>query len=142
MLSAGRYPQIAGNVADHMTKVNDLTRKQWNEGEFKILVGLAKRVRKHVTMLDNDKKNMAYIKCVSIDEDGYLAFRRGGHLPTRITYRVSSEQKEAGETTLRDVIDLFQQNTKYLCINRSWPHAKIFEDGEQETIPQEFKPAS
>ena len=131
-LVAGRYPPFASNGVDDMEYVNAQTHKEWSDDEFKKTYDLATRVRAHCARLDSDNKCPAKRMSVSIDEDGYLAFRTGGHLPTRITYRVSSVQRKHGETTLQDVISLFKGDDRFHRINCDWDNAMILEDGKDD----------
>ena len=131
-LLAGRYPLFSGNEKNHMEKTNAQTSKLWDDDEFQSLYALAKRVRAHAARIDRDRKNPASRQSVRVDDDGYVTFRMGGHLPTRITYRVSSKQKKAGRTALQDMIDLFRGDDRFHLINRHWPSATIFEDGEND----------
>ena len=143
-LQAGRYPPFADDARDHARKVNAQTRKQWNDDEFRSIVTLAKRVRAHAARIDGDSKNSSFTDSLRIDEDGYVAFRMGGHLPTRITYRVSSNLRKTGETALLNVVDLLVRHDPNRIINRYWPKAVILEDGEndkgqKETIPRFYE---
>jgi hypothetical protein len=127
-----------------MSQVNAQTHKQWNDDEFRSIVSLAKRVREHAARIDGDSKNPVFRHSLRIDNDGYVAFRMGGHLPARITYRVSSEQKSKGETALVDMVDLLSKHDPDGIINRYWSKAIILEDGmsdkgQRETIPREYE---
>lgn len=57
-----------------------------------------------------------------------LVVRSGGHLPTRITYRLSGVQKRNNETTLEDVKSLFKGDDQFLFLNSLWDKSLICED--------------
>lgn len=127
-LQVARYPPDGNDGGDYAEKVNARTSSEWNDQKFQTFIDIAKRIRAHVVRIDSDSKNPALKKSVRVDSDGYVAFRTGGHLPTRITYRFSSEQNKAGQTELEDMIDLLKENDSLHLINQSWTIATIYED--------------
>ena len=127
-LQAGRYPPDGNDGGDYAEKVNARTSNEWNDQKFLNLIDIAKRIRAHVVRIDSDSKNPALKKCVRVDSDGYVAFRTGGHWPTRITYRFSSEQNKTGQPELEDMIDLLKEYDSLHLINQSWAIAAIYED--------------
>ena len=129
-LLAGRYPPYAEDREHYAAKVNSRTYKEWNDEKFRAIKKLATRIREHVTKIDSDNRNTALKMKVMVDSDGYIAFRTGGHLTTRITYRLSSEQKRAGQTEPQDMLNLLESGEKLYPITRDWRNAKLFEDVE------------
>lgn len=129
-LLAGRYPLHASDGEEYMTSVNARTSNEWNEKIFRALIDLATRIRAHVARIDFDSNAPAFKRSVLVDADGYVAFRSGGHLPTRITYCLSSEQKSRGQTKAQDVISLLTEGNALRFITSNWNSAEVYEDGE------------
>lgn len=135
VLVDARYPIHVDEVVSYSEAVNEQTRRVWSEDNFNSFLELADRVRKHSMKIDNDSKNPASYKSWNIDDDGYLAFRIGGHLPPRITYRVSTVQEQNSAASLSDVKSLFAsipiRALGVPTLNEYWDQTLIFEDGKK-----------
>ncbi len=127
VLVDARYPVIVPEGQSHSDVVNQQTRRIWSIGNFDDFYALAERVREHVRAIDRDSNNPAIRHSWQVDQDGYLAFRVGGRLPPRITYRLSSVQVGAGSTSLDDMKPLFPSND-HILLNHYWGSAWIYED--------------
>lgn len=132
VLIDARYPVFVPEGESYSDTTNQQTSKIWNSQHFESLTELAMRVREHSKGLDRNSDNPAFLMTVNVDDDGYLAFRIGGDLPPRITYRLSSEQRQTGQTSTEDVKFLFQ-SSEFQRILHYWDRAWIYEDGEGKT---------
>ncbi len=131
VLIDARYPVLVEDRTSHSDVVNKQTQRIWNEENFDAFVNLANRVKKHASAIDQDTETPAYFMSYNIDEDGYLAFRSGGHLPSRITFRVSAAQRREGKTSTDDVKSLFASD-EFVRLTYHWDQAWIYEDGRKE----------
>ena len=127
VLVDARYPVYVPEGQSYSNVVNQQTRKIWSIENFDAFYALAERVREHAHAIDSDSNNPAEMSSWQVDQDGYLAFRAGGHLPPRITYRISSAQVEAGTTSLDDMKKLFA-SPQYFRLKHFWDSAWIYED--------------
>lgn len=132
MLVDARYPVLVPNSASYADTINQQTGRVWSCKNFVASTELANRVKEHSRTIDRDPKNPAFPMSVNVDDDGYLAFRVGGNLPPRITYRLSSVQKRNHETSLDDMKALFA-SPRFQRLRCYWERAWIYEDGEGKT---------
>ena len=132
VLLDARYPVFVPHNASYSHTVNQQTERIWSEQNFTILTELANRIRKHSKTIDADSDNPVSLESYTVDADGYLAFRIGGHLPPRITYRPSSIQRTSGKSSLDDMKALFR-NSRFLRLKHCWHRAWIYEDGCRKT---------
>ena len=131
--SDARYPIHVLPDESHADKTNQRTEQIWSAENFEAFQSLAARIRKHSQNLDSDPENPAHFMSRTIDQDGYLAFRYGGNLRPRITYRLSSAQKHSCRTSSDDVRALFVA-PEYQQLRKYWTHALIYNDGETKTF--------
>ncbi len=123
-----RYPVVSKGTTEYCDALNLRNREIRNKDKFDSLIYLSEMVREHVARIDSDKENSASFIRTNIDEDGYLMIRSGGHLPTRITYRISSLQKMNKETSLEDIINLFKADDQFTWLSSLWEKVAIYED--------------
>jgi hypothetical protein len=128
ILAGARYPAVPKAGQSYVDAVNELTHKIWDRATFRRYCALVGQVRKHVAKLDSDRRNPATFKSLNIDTDGYLVFRVGGNLSTRITYRPSTSMLKRGLTSPRDVRSLLDPNG-HRTILHYWDTSIIVEDG-------------
>ena len=132
VLADARYPVFVPDGASYADTVNQQTGRIWSNENYEAFTELANRVREHSRSIDEDSKNPASLSSYNVDNDGYLAFRVGGNLPPRITYRLSSVQNRNCETTLEEIKALFTE-PRFHRLRHFWDHAWIYEDGENKT---------
>lgn len=132
MVVDARYPVVVPSGASYAGTVNQQTGRIWSSKNSEALTALAKRVKDHSQTIDADRNNPAFAMSVTVDDDGYLAFRAGGNLPSRITYRLSSFQKCTGETSPNDMKAVFA-SPAFHQLRFHWERAWIYEDGEKKT---------
>lgn len=132
VLVDARYPVFVSGGTDYADAVNQQTGRIWSNENYEAFVELANRVKEHSRTIDANRNNPASLESYKVDDDGYLAFRVGGNLPPRITYRLSSFQKQNCETSPEDVKALFTE-PQFENLRRCWERAWIYEDGEQKT---------
>lgn len=136
VLFDARYPVFVPKGQKYSDKVNQQTGEIWSQSNFNSLAEMTNRIRAYSTSIDSNTKNQASFISLNIDKDGYVAFRVGGNLPPRITYRLSSEQKQNGQTSKDDIKALIKGDSSSSCkiIMHCWGDAWIYEDGESETL--------
>jgi len=132
VLVDARYPVFVPDGATYATTVNAQTSRIWSQDGYDTRVALVGRICDHVALIDADSSDAASFGSFTLDGDGYLAFRTGGHLPPRITYRVSSDMRPAGETAPADVRALLN-GARFREVQRYWDRAWIYEDGISAT---------
>ena len=133
VLFDARYPVFVPEGATYYDAANQRTGRIWNQGNFNSFTQLASRIRTHSKSIDSTSNNPASFILVNVDEDGYVAFRVGGNLPPRLTYRLSSTQKRSGQTSVNDVKALIKEFNKSRIIMSYWDRAWIYEDDEKKT---------
>ena len=133
ILFDARYPVFVPESARYSDAVNLQTGRIWNQENFNSFTQLANRIREHSKSVDSTSNNPATYITVNVDEDGYVAFRFGGNLPPRITYRLSSEQKRSGQTSANDVKALIKKFNQSQTVMHYCERAWIYEDGEKKT---------
>ena len=127
-----RYPVFVPDGSSYADTVNEQTERVWSSRNFAAFTDLTNRIQHHSRIIDADPSNPGSRISVNVDDDGYLAFRVGGNLPPRITYRLSSVQRGNCRTSLDDMKERFQ-SPKYQRLRRYWECAWILEDGECKT---------
>ena len=132
VLVDARYPIFVPKGRRYSDAINEQTARIWSPKNFESFTSIAVRVKEHSQKIDSDSTNPASHCSVSVDNDGYLAFRVGGNLPPRITYRLSTVQKRHRKTGLSDIKALFH-SPGFRQLNHYWERAWIYEDGEHTT---------
>ena len=132
ILVDARYPVFVSNGASYADIVNQQTGRIWSSTNFDAFIDLANRVNTHCRTIDMDSTNPVSCESVNVDDDGYLTFRIGGHLPPRITYRLSTVQRINCKTSPEDMKALFVSR-EYRRLRYYWDRAWIYEDGEDKT---------
>lgn len=129
-----RYPVLPSEGEKIHEAVNRRTGLIWSDESYSSFSSLVERIRGYIIKIDGDEKNPAFFSSYNIDEDGYVAFRIGGNLPPRITYKVSSEMQSSGKSDLRDIRLILEREPEY-CANIliHWDHCFIYEDGKKKT---------
>lgn len=138
ILSGARYPIKERLTGSYMRQRAERVWQVWNKPEFTRMRLLAIRARRHAANIDMDNYDPAVYQSHQIDSDGYLAFRCGGRLPPRITFRVSTEQRASGQTALSDIRKFIDDSVLYYPL-RFWDYSLIQEDrippaGRAQTI--------
>ena len=133
VLFDARYPVFVPKGATYSDAANLRTWKIWSQSNFNSFTELANRIREHSKSIDSTSNNPASFISVNVDEDGYVAFRAGGNLPPRLTYRLSSKQKRSGQTSVNDVKALISTFNKSRILLPYWDRTWIYEDEEKET---------
>jgi hypothetical protein len=134
-----RYPIKERIDGSYITQKNERLWQAWNRSEFTRMSRLALRIKSRALLIDADSRDAAHYEWHQLDSDGYLAYRSGGHLPPRITYRLSSEQRAADETKLSDVRKVVEDEALYLPY-RDWDRSLILEDTESVTVVRQPLP--
>ena len=132
VLVDARYPIFVPKGRSYSDTKNEQTARIWSSTDFESFTRIALRIKEHSEQIDTDSTNPASHFSVSVDDDGFLAFRVGGNLPPRITYRLSTVQKELHKTSFADIKALFD-SPRFLQLNHHWERAWIYEDEEHMT---------
>jgi hypothetical protein len=121
MVESARYPITPNDVAniDAAGRQASFTREAarrseliWDNDRFRHLSALAARTRKHADRIDRDEDDPAICGCGNIGGTGYWAFRIGGHLKPRVTYRHFDQ--EAVRKLVENIAD-FRMRTRWDC---------------------------
>ena len=143
ILFDARYPVFVSKDESYCDASNQQISRIWPEKEYEDLYSIGERVRKHACRIDSDSSNCTYFTRLTIDNDGYLVFRVGGHLPPRITYRVSTEMHEENHKDVSDVKALLDEGVhRQNRILQHWDQAWIYEDGENKTSRRQQPPSN
>jgi hypothetical protein len=106
VLNDARYPVEANDNADYVKKYNARASMIYNGASFRRYCRLAKYIRSRIVRIDNDSSDPCSTSHWKVDENGYLCYRYGGHLPPRITYRRCTSHAHTGAVTLSEVEEL------------------------------------
>jgi hypothetical protein len=124
ILAEGRYPFLSIDAKQDMARRNKRARRFWSDSEFKKLLALAESLRKHVASIDADSGNPAWTVALSIDEDGYFAFRCGGNLSPRIVVKYSTLQRRLRQNNRRALRGLILRNHGNPLLRNFWDAAQ------------------
>lgn len=86
LITDARYPVVAHDQATYIRKKNTQTHEIWNDKGFVACRKLVQKIRTKVCLIDRDYSNPSSHRHIPLGNGGYIAFRTGGHLPTRITF--------------------------------------------------------
>jgi hypothetical protein len=127
IVQGARYPIKERAAGSYTRQQAERLWQSINRSEFTRLRILAIRIRKHADGIDMDAYDPARFQYHSVDADGYIAFRCGGRLSPRITYRLSSKQRASGEESLKQMRDLIDTDMLLYPLV-TWDYAFILED--------------
>jgi hypothetical protein len=128
ILAGARYPTAPKEGQSYADAVNELTYEIWDRSTFRRYCRLAETIGEHVSRIDMDSSNPALFRVINIDDDGYIAFRLGGNLRPRVTYRPSTPMLDKGKTDPDDIRKLVGR-AKDRVMQHYWDAALIIEDG-------------
>jgi hypothetical protein len=123
IVSGARYPiepdMIGIDGRTHRAKFNrqfnERTALVWSNDRFRRLCALSARVRAHVDLIDNGENNQAHLDHGYIGETGYWAFRIGGHLRPRVTYRLCNLHRDLSKEDVRKELE---RSPKFCALTR------------------------
>lgn len=125
----GRYPAEPVGAETPVEAINRRTSRMWNRKAFGELRGLAIGLRAYVQRMNGDEKNPAEHGTADLGAGGYLVFRIGGHLPSRVTFRAPRGEK----WSLPDV-ETWLRGVNSVLVRRHWMHCHIYvEEGSDKT---------
>jgi hypothetical protein len=101
-----RYPVEANNNEEYVDRYNSRARSIYNGTAFNRYCDLAKDIRARISRTDNDSSSPCSTSHWTVDGDGYLCYRYGGHLPSRITYRRGTTTNDQGAITRAEIIEV------------------------------------
>lgn len=127
ILYGARYPLKPKPNSTYTRQKAEILWPAVNRAEITRMRLLAIRIRKYVQRIDGVGSESAHCQHHRIDDDGYIAFRCGGGLPPRISYRVSTKQRARGETSVEHIKQLIERDLLYLPC-RFWAHSLVQED--------------
>lgn len=124
-----RYPAEPAETETPVEAINRRTSRMWSRKSFGELRTIARGLRGRVQRMNGDSKNPAEHGTANLRAGGYLVFRIGGHLPSRVTFR-----PPRGETwSLADIED-WLRGVNHVLIGRHWMHCDIYvEEGSGRT---------
>ncbi|MDR6294301.1 hypothetical protein E9232_006855 [Inquilinus ginsengisoli] len=133
ILFEARYPLQIKPGMRFPDAINKRTDKIWGNEQFRRLCALSRDIQIYVSKLDQNRANPASVSRLEVDKDGYVAFRFGGGLPTRITYRPSSHRSTRGEIWAEDAQALVMASVHPAIWDTFLSHASILHDGDDKT---------
>jgi hypothetical protein len=144
VLYGARYPLKAKPNSNYTHQKAEVLWPAVNRSEITRMRLMAVRIKKHAKRIDGVGNDSAHFQHHRIDEDGYIAFRCGGGLPPRISYKVSTKQCALGEASMEHVRKLVERDLLYLPC-RFWSHSLIQEDctcsdGKSRTVVRQRLP--
>lgn len=118
----GAAPGYGGQAALENARIFPI----WSERNFAEWLDLAARLRTHAQQIDGDPACSAHFGSQQIDSDGWIAWRRGGHLSPRIIWKPSSEQRKrkTGRAELHAM--MAREEELFLLPLHDWPRARVF----------------
>jgi len=133
VLMDARYPIEVEENETFASAVNEQTSRVWSKASYDELADLVTRISQHSRQIDCDENDPRFNCAFSIDQDGYLAFRVGGRLPPRITYKLSSTmRRSSGSSKVADIKALLQaEDPSFARILYHWDQSLIYEDGHE-----------
>lgn len=87
VLSDARYPAQPTAEETYVDAINRRTFRLWSSEKFGAIGRLAARLRTYVQLMDGDEKSPSSVHLYTLENNGYVVFRIGGHLPSRVTFR-------------------------------------------------------
>jgi hypothetical protein len=100
-----RYPITPKEGANYVREVNQRTERIWSNDRFWDLCKLAERIRDHVFRIDGDYANPSLFFHDFFGTGGYWAFRIGGNLRPRLTYRRCSSEPTMTEEAIKKIVE-------------------------------------
>ena len=120
IVADGRYPPYANTAAEDIVRYNSRAVEFWSDENFRENVKLYRAISRHVFRIDGDERNPSSSYGRRIDADGYVAFRIGGNLRTRITVKYSTKQRQARRNNRRALRRLLRHD---LLVTQYWDQA-------------------
>lgn len=134
--NSSRYPifpeESSELISDRFSKLTEVTRTIWSSSHFVRLHGIAKRIREHASLIDQDPQNCSFSERLEFGTHGYLSARSGGRIADRITVRYSDEMRLKHQG-LEGVINLIALN-KFSLAGRILDQSVIVEDGKRSIV--------
>jgi hypothetical protein len=127
IVQGARYPIKERAAGSYTRQQAERLWQSVNRSEFTRFRILAIKIRKHADGIDKDAYDPAHFQYHRVDTDGYIAFRCGGRLSPRITYRLSSKQRASGEESLKQMRDLIVADVVLYPL-LMWDYAFILEE--------------
>lgn len=125
-----RYPVTPQPDQDFLNATNSRTSVVWSRRRFAALCRLVRTVKDHVTQIDRDEQNPRSGNRIDWGDDGYLAWRSGGHLWQRLTFKTPKEIEVNKVEDLEIVRNVFDAN---LPFHAQWESIIVLEDKHKET---------
>lgn len=116
-----RYPAEPAGTETPVEAINRRTSRMWSRTAFGEMRALARGLRDYVQRMNGDSKNPAEHGTASLGAGGYLVFRVGGHLPSRITCR-----SPRGVTWSLADINNWLQGINHVLVRQHSMHCDIY----------------
>jgi hypothetical protein len=118
-----RYPLSAEDHQTYAAQLNKRNSKLQSETLFQDIQELYEKIYEFVRRIDNDTGNPVSFHQWAIDKDGYLVYRFGGNIPSRMTVQYSSQQvqnKGNNIRALKECIERNQDHTTLQILMKKW----------------------
>ena len=113
ILEKARYPIVASDKDAFIIKWNENQRNLQSDTLYSEFSSLHKKIMAFTKLADRTSENPVTFGTFIIDNDGYLSFRFGGNLPTRITFKYSEDQVRNKENSIESLKELLSLNSDY-----------------------------
>ena len=123
--SEGRYPNLAYNLTEATKLEQERALLFWDDDQFQDFYNLATSIREYVIRIDQNADNPMFGVQTPIDQDGYFAFRCGGHLIPQVTVKYSSVQKDNCRNNKEDLKRLIVGKVSNPLIAKYWGAAQF-----------------
>ena len=134
VLFNARYPIKPHQSGTAIRQQAERMHQVWNKSEFTRMRQMVLRIRAHVSRIDMDSFNPSSGASIKLDDDGYVTYRTGGHLPPRVTFKYSTAQRQAGEDNL-NALRTLAKDGQLLHLDHIWEQATFHEDN----LPEEWQ---
>lgn len=134
VLFNARYPIKPREDVTAIRQQAERMQQVWSKSEFTRMRQMVLRIRAHVSRIDMDSFDPSSVASIKLDDDGYLTYRTGGHLPPRVTFKYSTVQRQAGEDNL-EALRTLARDGQLLLVEHIWEQATFHEDNVTEEGP-------
>ncbi|MCL6272279.1 hypothetical protein M3P05_20385 [Sansalvadorimonas sp. 2012CJ34-2] len=131
LLEKARYPLSADNREEYAKKWMINNGNLQSDTLYNELLALQEKIIQFTKHADKTSKNPVSSGTLNIDDNGYLSFRFGGNLPTRVTYKYSDSQIKNKENNLESLKLLLlahsDQHPYFQILSNNWDDIDFFE---------------
>ncbi|WP_318415959.1 hypothetical protein [Photobacterium leiognathi] len=127
-----RYPVAPESLLDYNSKTNDIVFFVSNDENFTLGLSVFNRLKEFVKSLDGTSDDIKFHTRMEMENNGYVVFRTGGHLPPIFIVKFCQTQIELGTNNLCTVKKLLLEKNQVNktihshLMEKSWDSAYFF----------------